>query len=94
MLGSKVELHVANKPLWLGHSSSMRQQLGVVLLWPNVEVTLLLLLSQRGVVMSLQDGVRDVDILPSGLGGVHQGLALVQPHELLVRIPMMLATSS
>ena len=39
--------------------------------------------------MSFQDGLGDVGVLPPGGGGVHDGLALVQSHVLLVRVPVV-----
>ena len=89
VLGPEVELHVPHEPLRLRNSTSVRHQLRIVFLWRNVEIILSGLQGHGRVVMSLQDGLRDVGILPPGGGGVHDGLALVQSHVLLVRIPVV-----
>ena len=43
--------------------------------------------------MGGQNCLRDVDVLPGRGTAVHQRLALVEPHELLVGIPVVLPAS-
>ena len=90
MLGPEVELHVADKLLGVRDSLGVGQQLGVVLLLRDVEIVLQGFLRHRGVIMSGEDCLRNVDILPGGRTAVHQCLPLVKPHKLLVRIPVVL----
>ena len=90
MLGPEVELHVADKLLGVRDSLSVGQQLRVVLLLRDVEIVLQGFLGHRRIIMSWQDCLRNVDIFPGGGTAVHQRLALIEPHKLLVRIPVVL----
>ena len=90
VLGAEVELHVADKLLRVGDPLGVGEELGVVLLLRDVEIVLQGFLGHRRVIMSWEDCLRNVDIFPGSRAAVHQSLALIEPHELLVRIPVVL----
>ena len=90
VLGAEIELHVADKLLGVGDSLGVGQQLGVVLLLGDVEIVLQGFLGHRRIIMSWQDCLRNVDIFPGRGAAVHQRLALIEPHKLLVRVPVVL----
>ena len=92
MLGTKVELHVAHKLFWLRITTSMGEQLRVVLLRGEVEwIIENCRVCDWRIIQSWEDGFRDVDVLAGGVTGVHEGLALVQLHELSIWVPVVLA---
>merc|ERR1719328_656426 len=93
MLRPKVELHVPDEPLWFWKPSSMRHELRVVFLWPDIEVMLLCFFGNWRIVMSIEDGFWDVDVFPPSLSSVHECLSFIKSHEFFVRIPVMFATS-
>ena len=90
VLGAEIELHVADKLLGVGDSLGVGQQLGVVLLLGDVEIVLQGFLGHRRIIMSWQDCLRNVDVFPGRRAAVHQRLALIEPHKLLVRVPVVL----
>ena len=93
MLGTEVELHVPDELLRFRQPSGVGHQDRIVLLLGDVEVILLLFLSQGRIRMGVKNGLRDVQILPPSWGPVHQGSSLVQSHKFFVWIPVMFAST-